>query len=99
VPNLNCRIIQVKANDDVSFNKILVGLKVSASISVFLGIHHIAHRCNVIIIKVKVTFEWHIPENEDMRTNQHKPMQENLELLLLCYFCSVFGNIATILIL
>jgi len=99
MPNLYCRIVQVKAKDDVRFNEILVGFKVSASISVFFRIVCIAHWCICCTVKIEIAFEWHIPEYEDMGTNQYKPMQENLKLLLFCYFCSVFGDITTIWIL
>jgi len=74
MPDLNRRVVQVKANQDVSFNEVFVSFKISASIPVFHFVSYIAHGCNIIGIECEVAFEGHVPEDEDMGSSQHKPM-------------------------
>jgi hypothetical protein len=99
MPNLNCRIVKVNANYDVRLNEILVSFKVPAAVPVFLRVIHIAHWRVFIVVEVEVAFEWHVPEDEDMGTSQNKPMQEDLELLLDCYFRLVFGDVTTAILI
>jgi len=99
MPDLNRRVVKVKANQDVSFNEVLVGFKVSASVPVFYFVSYIAHWCNIIGVECEVAFEGNVPEDEDMGSSQHKPMQEDLKLLLLGDFGCVFSDFTTILVL
>jgi hypothetical protein len=92
--NLETRHDEVENEKDVEHSQVIVFLEVVTPIELFLVL---IASCSTI--QLPVTFDWDEPKDVNMDTNEHKPMEDELSLLLVGNLCPRVFHIVVIVTL